>query len=224
MSEPLRPRERILEAAIALLDSEGETGIKVDHLAEVAQVGKQSIYHHFGDRDGLIVAAQGEQYRRSILTGLDVLQHGLVDCVTVDEYAKLLLLVAAAATSMGKERRRVRAQAIGSAATRPALQAAIRDAHRQSVAALAKIFDFGKRRGWITDTYSATTLGALWFDWISGRHVSENYAVDDDNAQIGRAHVDAISLILFGRTYPEFNSPPSADTVAKAAQRVMEGR
>lgn len=209
----VRSRDRILEAALWALDASAESGFTIDQIAEAARVGKQSIYQHFGDRDGLIVAAQAERYRRSILTGQDILLEGLVDCVTQDDYARLLITMASVATRTGSERRRLRAQALGSAATRPALQKEIRDAHRASIAALAKIFAFGQKRDWVDTAYSASTLSGLWFAMLSGHHVSESYADDADRESINAAVVDAISLMLFGRTFPELNNP---DTVAKA--------
>jgi len=216
MSDVPGSRERILEVTIAMLDTEAESGLKIDSIVAAAHVGKQSIYHYFGDRDGLVIAAQAERYRRSVLTGIDLLMEGLLECVTEDDYAQLLLTVASAATRLGGDRRRLRIQALGSAATRPTLQAAIREAHRTSVAALAKVFAFGQRRGWVPNTYSASTLSALWFDLVTGHHVSENYADDEDHEAINSATVDVFAILLFGRTYPEFNSAEAIASVAEA--------
>lgn len=207
------PRDRILEATLWALDTSAESDFTIDKIAEAARVGKQSIYQHFGDRDGLVVAAQAERYRRSIMTGHDILMDGLVECVTPEDYARLVITMASVAARVGGERRRLRTQALGSAATRPSLQKEIGEAHRASVAALAKIFAFGQKREWLSTTYSPSALSALWFGMITGHHVSESYADETDRESINCAVVDAISLMLFGRTFPELNNP---DAVAKA--------
>lgn len=204
--DPSAARERILEVTIWALESTAEVGFTVDQIAEAAHVGKQSIYQYFGDRDGLIVAAQAERYRRSILTGSTALMDGLIDCVTLEEYVHLLLSVAMTILRTGGERRRFRIQALGSAVTRPNLQAEIGEAHRASVATLTKVFAFGQRRDWVSTTYSASTLSAFWFDVVTGHHVSESYIDEAEHESINWATIDAVSFMLFGATFPELRT------------------
>ena len=54
-------RAQILELAVAAIDAGGEAEIRVNHL--VAQVGVTPpvLYYHFGNRDGLVIAAQIER-------------------------------------------------------------------------------------------------------------------------------------------------------------------
>ena len=58
-------RDKILEAAIAIIEVEGEAGVRVDRVVETAGFTKPVLYHHFDDREDLVIAAQGERYRRS---------------------------------------------------------------------------------------------------------------------------------------------------------------
>lgn len=212
-------RAQILSLAVAAIDAGGEAAIRVNHLAAAAGVTPPVIYYHFGSRDGLVVAAQAERYRINILRGLDPLIEGLRRSSTRDEYARVLLTVGYLAARTG-EGRRLRIQALGSAITRPELQDAIRDAHRSSVDKLAEIFAFGQARGWVSTHYTAPTLAALWFGMITGHHVSEAYAQDADRESINLALVDAIALMLFGRTYPEFNNAEEAARAMEDYERV----
>ncbi|KFB11424.1 TetR/AcrR family transcriptional regulator [Nitratireductor basaltis] len=55
-------RERILDAALELLDTGGIEGFTMRALADRLQVNPMTIYHHFGDRDGLVDALSEHVY------------------------------------------------------------------------------------------------------------------------------------------------------------------
>jgi AcrR family transcriptional regulator len=57
----VRARERVLQAAIAIVEAEGEAPLRVDRVADMAGNTKPVTYHHFGDREGLIIAVQIER-------------------------------------------------------------------------------------------------------------------------------------------------------------------
>lgn len=50
-------KEHIAKVAAELFYSEGITAVGVDRIADVAQVTKRTIYHHFSSKDDLIAAA-----------------------------------------------------------------------------------------------------------------------------------------------------------------------
>lgn len=54
-------RQRILEAAMAAIEAEGEAGLRILDIAAEAEVAQGLINHHFGSRDGLVAAAQRER-------------------------------------------------------------------------------------------------------------------------------------------------------------------
>ena len=53
----LRPRERILDVSIRLFLEEGIRAVGVHRIVGEAGVALMTLYRHFGDKDGLIVAA-----------------------------------------------------------------------------------------------------------------------------------------------------------------------
>jgi AcrR family transcriptional regulator len=53
----LRPRERLLAVAIRLFLEEGIRAVGVHRIVDEAGVALMTLYRHFGDKDGLIVAA-----------------------------------------------------------------------------------------------------------------------------------------------------------------------
>lgn len=206
MSEVTGPRERILEVTLAILDSEGEGGLKIDTVAETAHVAKQSIYHHFHDREGLIIAAQAERYRRGMAFGAQSILDAVLRCVDADDFFRVIVGAGILAVRDGAERRRDRIHSLGSASARPELQLAIRAAHHAAIVDVERILAFGQTRGWVKTTHSAATLSEAWFSIITGFHVSEVYASDPDPTLAGTAIIDALTLLLFGRTFPELTS------------------
>jgi AcrR family transcriptional regulator len=61
-----RTRAALMAAAVRLVSERGTTAIAVTDLTEAADVSRKLLYLHFGDRDGLLVAA-----------ALDLVQRGL---------------------------------------------------------------------------------------------------------------------------------------------------
>ena len=57
-------RERVLAVALAQLELGGEAAVRIDEIHERSGVSIGSIYHHFGDRDGVIAAAQLRRFSR----------------------------------------------------------------------------------------------------------------------------------------------------------------
>ncbi len=57
-------RERILAVALEQLERGGEAAVRIDDINERSGVSIGSIYHHFGDREGVIAAAQLRRYAR----------------------------------------------------------------------------------------------------------------------------------------------------------------
>lgn len=205
------PRERILEAAIALLYRDGEAGLRVENVIEAAGVARQSIYHHFGDREGLLVAALAERYRRALAASAHPILDAMMMCVEEDDYVRLVLSNISGMMREGGERRAIRVQALGAAISRPTLRAAMQEAHHAAVMETTKIFAFGQVRGWLNREHSAEALCELWFGVITGFHVAEAYAAEDTAPLVGPALLDMISLLLFGRVAP---APLGAASVA----------
>src|SRR5690349_13658729 len=53
----------IMEGTILLLEERGADGLLLEDVLAEADASAGSLYHHFGSRDGLLVAAEEERYR-----------------------------------------------------------------------------------------------------------------------------------------------------------------
>ena len=60
----LSPRDKIIERAIAVLEKDGEAAIRTNTIAADCGCTAPILYREFQSREGLIIAAQAERYRR----------------------------------------------------------------------------------------------------------------------------------------------------------------
>jgi len=62
-----RSRAALIEAAIALVTERGTAAVPLSDIAEAADVSRQLVYHHFGDRDTLMLEAAYDLVRRELV-------------------------------------------------------------------------------------------------------------------------------------------------------------
>jgi len=83
-SDGLETMRVVIEHARAELDQHGPVEFNLDRVLEVSKVSRSSVYHHFGNRAGLIAAAEIqdslEQFRRQLDT-----VRGLIDVASTPE-------------------------------------------------------------------------------------------------------------------------------------------
>lgn len=190
-------RDRMLEAAIAVIEEHGEAGVRVDQIAAAGGVAKPSLYHFFGSREGLVAAAQAERYRRSLLVGIDQATARLEQCRSLDEFRELVRAWAGSfASAEARRRRAFRVDVLGSSVTRPELQAEIAKANVIATAQLAEFITVARARGWALQSIDlepedlAIWLHGLW----NGRYLGD--IADDPSVVDGWDRV-TITLLEF---------------------------
>jgi AcrR family transcriptional regulator len=202
MTDKTATRDRLIEAAIGIIETGGEAAVRVDVVTEQVGVTKPSLYHFFGDRDGLVTAAYAEMYRRSLLHGLREFHDAIVDAATPEEYRRIIeSTVVSFGTAEGVRRRAIRASVIGSAVTRPTLQAAIVAVNREEAGLLARALEIGVKRGWSNLRHSPQATAYWWWGVVNGRHLID---IDDslDAVAWDAVALDAVSRLLFGSPAP----------------------
>lgn len=173
----------MLEAAIERLEREGEAGIRVREIAAAAGVSYASLYHFFGDRDGLIEAAQAESYRRSLSSGMEIFRQAAGTAGSRDEFAAIVEQVLRVLFGPEGARRRARRQEVeGSAAFRPRLKQLLADAVAESAAAVAEVFHRAQQRGWVQPDVDPSALGVWLVGVVASRTLVESDPVRYDAA------------------------------------------
>lgn len=192
-------RERLLEAAIREIEAGGEAAVRVDVIAEMAEITKPSLYHFFGDREGLIVAAQIERYRRALMFGMEATTEAVRRCSSAQEFRTFLMTwIRGFGAPDGRERRRVRLEVLGSSVSRPALRELVAAEDRMAFAALAEMLDIVRERDWVTMRYPSEVVAAFWYGAMNGRYLIENDLVGLDPADWDDVLGHTVETLLFG--------------------------
>ena len=202
MDVTVSSRERLLEAAIDIIEEHGEVAVRVDEIAQTAEVAKPSLYHFYGNRDGLIAAAQAERYRRSLLVGYDEVLDRLARCTSRDEFLEIIRLwTATFQTPDAARRRAMRLDVLGSSVSRPALRDEIERANVEARTQLERFLEHARSKGWaLTGTDIATSDVAMWLHGLwNGRYLVDITGEITEIEGWDRVTMRVIELLVFGR-------------------------
>ena len=174
MENSLTTRERLLEAAIAIIETQGEGAIRVDQVADLAGFTKPVLYSYFKNREEVIVTAQGERYIRALELGRADVDAAVLNASTADEFFLIMQKwVRSFASPEGELRRRFRMEVLGSAITREKLQEKIREANRVQAKNLGALLAIAKDRQWLSLDVDAEDLSIWWTGLVLSRHLVE---------------------------------------------------
>ncbi len=198
MADARGTRDKILEAAIGIIEAEGEAGVRVDRVVEAAGFTKPVLYHHFADREDLVIAAQGERYRRTFddaLVALSVFREAQSQDVFLDRVA---IALGDFTSPEGRRRRRMRAEILGAAVGRPQLHDAITEANRQFVASLGDFLTRARKAGLISPQRDPRDIAAWWLSVVAGRYVIDVDADRFDEEEWTAIVLSMIRYLLAG--------------------------
>lgn len=160
----------MLDHTISHLESGGEQAVKVEEVCAFCGVSITSLYHHFGNREGLIIAAQAKRFvsaaygnQAELLGDLEHLDgpSGVVDVLRHH-------LRSVSGTRLAQVRR-MRLQVLASAASRPELAERIRIAHAEQLVGLTERWKALQHRGIVRNDYSAAEIAGLVSGLVFGR-------------------------------------------------------
>lgn len=174
MQNTLTTRERLLEAAISIIETQGEGAIRVDQVAELAGFTKPVLYSYFKNREDVIVTAQGERYIRALELGRADVDAAVLNASTADEFFLIMQKwVRSFSSPEGELRRRFRIEVLGSAVTREKLQEKIREANRIQAKNLGALLAIAKDRQWLSLDVDPKDLSIWWTGLVLSRHLVE---------------------------------------------------
>lgn len=191
--------ERVLEAAIDAIEAGGEASLRLDAVARAAGITKPSIYYFFGDREGLVAAAQAERYRRSLL-------QGLVDAIELtrraasrEEFESLLpIFVDMVMDPMSAHRRGQRMQVLGSAVSRPKLTEEVVAATERARELTTELVRLPFDRGWATSAFEPDVIAMWWLSNTQGRHLFDLLGDEQMHEQWRAVTIAQLRLLFFG--------------------------
>ena len=202
MGEPRRRRsdgqmtvDRVVGVAVAELDAHGLSGFNLNRVIEASGASRSSIYHHFGDREGLIAAAEIERSRighTEVYGGL----HQLIDQAESGE--KAFALIELAIRQVGRpsqsEFRRSRVETFAAANHIPLVRDAM---HRHEVEmgrGFTELIEHAIERGLIAPTLPLLGITFMTSSIFVGRVTVE---VTDNPAAVDAWMETAVELMRF---------------------------
>lgn len=198
MSQGVSTRSRLVDATIESLDQGGEAAVRVSDVASRSDVTTASIYHFFSDRDGLIVAAQVERYRRSLMFGMADQSQAVRRCTTRAEFLELIdSWMRTIGSAEGQQRRRIRIEVLGSAASRPELRSLLVEVDKEASLAIGRVIEIAQDKGWTGNRFDPNIAALWWFGMMNGRYLVE-FGYSDEQQSAWDDIAAAAVIRLFG--------------------------
>jgi len=155
-------KTRILDAAISIIESSGESGVRLRDIAAVVGVAEPSLYHHFRNREDLVVQAQASRYHRGIQTVTTPFRAEIESCTTRQDFIDLMRFFYVRSFGLEGERARLaRIAVLGSAQDRPDLLHDVTEATREAMSTVVDGLRIAQVRGWVAPTFDVEAF-AYW--------------------------------------------------------------
>ena len=190
-------RSRILNAAIEMMETGGESSVRLGAIAEALGIKEPSIYHHFANRTELVNAAYIEWYWQCLKTDIPVeAMMAIVD--SREDYVRVFRK--SMEWSYQPERhhaRSIRLSVLGAAQRNPELAVAINDINKKFLATIADSVLFAQQKGWLRKDLDPMATAYWLHGQIIGRTVAEMDPGQVDLAQWDKVSFEAVlSLML----------------------------
>ena len=191
-------RTKILDLAIADIDAGGEAAVRVNHIVEEAGVTPPVLYYHFGNRDGLVIAAQIERYSRQIRQDIAAIGKRVSQCQSREELQTALVDVWEKTLVGREESRWRRVSVVGSAFARPELEAEVLRAQDEIVAGLVAVLQPCNERGWLREGIDLPSAVAWQHGLLLSRVFIERGAQQGETDEWDQLTLEALQHAFFG--------------------------
>lgn len=187
-------RERLIEAAIEVIEADGERSVRIRDIAAKAGVTEPSIYHFFGDRNGLIEQAQVIRFGRGQTEALEAFVTGVRNCETKAEFTRLVRTVLTTSfDSSFAARRFTRINVLGSAQSRPELLKDLAGQQRDLNGLLGDALRIAQERGFMRSNVDCDIFAVWVIGMTTGRLLLE---IDPDLAESQEWNALAVDAVL----------------------------
>jgi AcrR family transcriptional regulator len=156
---------KLLEVTISELDRVGLAEIDIESLLRKSKISKGSLYHHFGSKNGLLAAAEAQQFMKYLKREGETFRKLIEDCKSKQKFIDLVaavMKITRLEANVAFRKKRVRA--IAMSFNDENLAQVLKNAQIEVTQYLAGSFQIAKDRGWVKPD---TDLMALSY-WIQG--------------------------------------------------------
>jgi len=189
-------RSRILNAAIKMMETGGESSVRLSAIAEALDIKEPSIYHHFTNRTELVNAAYVEWYWQCLKTEIPV-EAMMVLVDSREDYVRAVRK--SMEWSYQPERhhaRAIRVSVLGAAQRNPDLAIAINDINKKFLATIADAASVAQQKGWLRADLDPMATAYWLHGQIIGRTVAEMDPGHVDLAEWDKVSFEAVLGVL----------------------------
>jgi AcrR family transcriptional regulator len=190
----LATMQTLLDAAIAELESRGETGFDMDSVLAQTGVARSSLYHHFDNKAGLIAAAEIEIIRSSMHEE-NVVQRKLFEqCTSFKELFDIVaLFMRAESHDRGVDVRRSRARLMTAALHNEKVADAITEAQQNESLYYAESLAIAQNNGVIRNDIDLLAVSY----WIQGQFFGRILLdIGNETPEVGAQWVETSLIAL----------------------------
>ena len=156
---------KLLEVTISELDRVGLAEIDIESLLRKSKISKGSLYHHFGSKNGLLAAAEAQQFMKYLKREGETFRKLIEDCKSKQKFIDLVAAVMKITRlEANVDFRKKRVRAIAMSFNDENLAQVLKNAQIEVTQYLAGSSQIAKDRGWVKPD---TDLMALSY-WIQG--------------------------------------------------------
>jgi len=173
-------RQRLIELALIELDTNGLSGFDLDDLLAKSKISKGSLYHHFGSKNGLIVAAEVHLLLATYDQGNRLLRLLIENTKNANEFASHMeLMVRTATDQQSVETRRRRVRALALAQHNPTLAQEIKRSQIEGSEYLAETMQIALDKGWLRPDINVKAF-SYWQQGMFFGHKLLDISEEDD--------------------------------------------
>jgi len=189
-------RERVLEVVVQLLEVGGEAAVRIDLVRDRSGVSIGSLYHHFGDRDGLIVAGQLHRFARYAESEIGALSEIVQAAAGLEEFREAIReLTLHTASDLRTAVRWGRIGVLGSIVGRHALEVEVRTVQTRLTDEFQANVVQAQARGFFRSDLDARAIASFVEAYSLGHvlnDVDEHRVAESDWEQVVWAAIDAL--------------------------------
>ena len=187
--------EKLLEVTINELDRVGLAEVDIESLLRKSKISKGSLYHHFGSKNGLLAAAEAQQFMKYLKREGETFRKLIEDCKSKQKFIDLVAAVMKITSLEANiDFRKKRVRAIAMSFNDENLAQVLKNAQIEVTEYLAASFQIAKDRGWVKPD---TDLMALSY-WIQGVFIGHIMLDITERTE----HEDAWSQVAFQALQP----------------------
>jgi AcrR family transcriptional regulator len=162
---------RLIEFASAELDRVGLANFDIDSVLRKSKVSKGSLYHHFGSKNGLLIAVETAQWVQYLESQNQFLRKLVENCKSAAELFELMTrVIEISGQKDNREFRKKRLRAMVFAQHNKELASLIKTKQIEASDFLAETFQIAQSRGWIKPNLNLLAT-AYWFQGVFVGHV-----------------------------------------------------